>query len=322
MKLIRRILGWILILFFLFSVIPYGIGVSLPPRDLRALPFPESSFAVIAGTPVHYRLWQPEGDAALGVLFVHGLGGSTFSWEETARRLQQEGYLVMAVDLPGFGYSSRDPAFDHSQENRARLLWGLLDEFGGSGLSPTTGWVLAGHSMGGGTVAAMAMERPRETKGLILAAGALFDNNPGAARRLLAYPPLRRWLAVVAQNILLREERLKSFLASAYGRPPTEAELAGYFDPLKEPGTALGLAGLVRRAKSRDPAGLLSYEGPSLAIWGEDDAWVRVEQIERIRTYLPRLAAEIIPGAAHVPMETHPEEFNLRLLSFLSNLTP
>ncbi len=115
--------------------------------------------------------------------------------------LQEAGYLVVAVDLPGFGYSTRDRDINHSQLNRSKLLWELLDKIDALLLPEQKAlqWFLAGHSMGGGTAAAMTKARPLETKALILVDGALFDNNPGFAAKLIEYPPVARWTQVFFQ---------------------------------------------------------------------------------------------------------------------------
>lgn len=79
--------------------------------------------------------------------------------------------------------------------------------------------------MGGGTVSAMAMERSENTRGLVLVDGAVFDNNPLFMSKLLY------------DYYLLKADRFRSFLSSAYGRVPAENELRGYLLPLTQPGT-------------------------------------------------------------------------------------
>src|SRR3954469_12523595 len=44
------------------------------------------------------------------VLLLHGLGSSKASFMDTAAALSRQGYRVHAVDLPGFGASSKAPA--------------------------------------------------------------------------------------------------------------------------------------------------------------------------------------------------------------------
>lgn len=319
-NLSKRILGWLLLIIILLSVLPYGITIPTAARFDPRPPFAESRFVDVDGVTLHYRLWEPQGEVKGKALLVHGLGGSTYSWEKTADPLAQAGYAVVAVDLPAFGYSDRGLRIDHSQSARSQLLWQLLDALDAASSDKSSGaegWSLVGHSMGGGTVAAMAMDRPGDVSALVLVAGALFDNNPSGARMLLAYPPLRRWLSVVAQNFLIREDRIAGFLQSAYGREATDAEIAGYLDPLRQPGTAQALGNFVRTARSEPVDRLAAFTGPALGVWGQNDTWVPMSQAPQIQGYLPQLEIVALAEAYHVPMETHPEAFNAALLNFL-----
>lgn len=320
-KVLKRILGWLLMIVILLSVLPYGITIPTAARFNPKPPFAESHLVDIGGVSLHYRLWQQQGEVAGKVLLVHGMGGSTFSWNNTAPALAAAGFVVVAVDLPAFGYSDRSPRLDNSQSARSLLLWQLLDGIDVA-IATDGAWTLVGHSMGGGTVAAMAMDRPDDTCSLVLVAGALLDNNPPLARALLMYPPLRRWLSVVAYNFLISEERIAGFLQSAYGRAASPAEIAGYLDPLRQPGTAQALGNLVRTAKNEPLERLTAFRRPALALWGEGDTWVPLAQANELHGSLPRLEIVALPGAFHVPMETHPEAFNAALLEFLLRTGP
>ena len=152
-------------------VLPYLVPLSAPADTAEGLPFVNSAFFEAGGTPIHYRLAVPEGPAPLGkLLLVHGLAGSTFSFEALTPLLVQAGVVVVSVDLPGFGYSSRDLDYDHSQRNRAHTLWQLLSQVD-QGFAPDLAaqpWHLAGHSMGGGTAYAMALQQPDRARSLVL----------------------------------------------------------------------------------------------------------------------------------------------------------
>lgn len=162
-RILKKLLVALISLFILLSLIPYLITVPSSDAEYMDKAFPESEYIEINDISVHYRVWTPETSFIKGkVLLVHGLGGSTFSWRNNIAPLQKEGYLVVAADLPGFGYSDRKSGIDHSQRARSDILWQLLDQ-----TDPTldqdaasSGWVLAGHSMGAGTVSAMAINKP------------------------------------------------------------------------------------------------------------------------------------------------------------------
>lgn len=318
-KNVKRIgLGLVFVL-LLLQVIPFLIPVS-KGETIGVDPFTNSHFFRTTDlVDLHYRVWPAKGEYQGNILLIHGLGGSTFTWRFTAETLAANGYFVTAVDLPGFGYSTRQRTLDHSQKQRSQWLWELLDELHQSGQGILSGsWHLMGHSMGGGTATAMAMARPEQTTSLILADGALFDNNPSFVSILLRYPPLARWLQVVLEHVLITGERIGSLLASAYGRSLNAEEQAGYAMPLQLPGTTGSLIDLTRTAKSEPIQKDVLADTPVLAIWGADDTWVPLSATEKIEQALPQLQVEAIAGARHCPMETHPLEFEEILLRFLS----
>jgi len=200
-------------------VLPYMFSVSKAEENYLSKPFRESHFATIDGIVLHYRLFH-----------VHGLGGSTYSFEHMAHSLSAAGYTVVAVDLPGFGYSSRSTSFQHSQKNKALLLWKLLDS-----MRPSCDmWHVIGHSMGGGTVSTMAALQADRVASVIVIAGAMQNSNRFLSS-LLYFPPFSRWTQLYLERTLITAERLGPILETAYGRAPTETEIAAYLVPLQLP---------------------------------------------------------------------------------------
>ena len=311
----KRFLLWMVLgVVVLIVLIPYGIAVSesdgQPPDTL----FAQSAIVDVDGIFLHVRQWEPVGPEKGRILLVHGLGGSTYSWRYTVGPLSEEGFRVLAVDLPAFGYSSRQRGLDHSQRQRSTLLWQFLEQE-----DPGQTWILAGHSMGGGTVAAMAMERPQQTEGIVLVAGAVFETNRGAASRILAFPPAGRWAEVLVEGLVVREERIRSSLTSAYGRTPSEEEVRAHLAPLEQAGTAGALVDLLRTAGNEPLETLKNSAVPVWAIWGERDAWVPLDQAVRLQEEIERTELSVVEGAYHCPMETHPEAFNRILLDLLAH---
>ncbi len=117
------------------------------------------------GLWVHTVEWAPPGagatraDAAR-VLLVHGLGGSTVSWEPIGEELAARlGTTVTALDLPGFGRTrpeGRPASFP--------VHLALLEAF----VAATGPSVLVGNSMGGALGVALAARRPDLLEGLVL----------------------------------------------------------------------------------------------------------------------------------------------------------
>lgn len=299
-----KILKIILLILLILVLIPFFWPLS--SGDLSPSPYEESLYKTVMGHDIHYRLYEP--NLIKGqILMVHGLGGSTFSFDQNYQALVDEGYRVLLVDLPGFGYSSRDP-FDHSQSNRSKLLWTLLDTIS---LDP---WLLLGHSMGGGTVTAMAHDRPESSEGVVLVAGALEGSRDIS---LLKFKPFERYAAFLLEKFLLTERNLSKFLTSAYGFEPSKEALQAYINPLQMPGTASSLIEMVKSSQSIPLEKLKSLEVPFFGIWGQEDTWVPTEKAESYKAYIRNFEYRVIKDSHHCPMETHAESFNDLLIQWL-----
>ncbi len=303
------------VIFILFSTVPYLFPTEIQTIDRHQLVFPNSEFIEVSDLEIHYRKWKAINGKEINILLVHGLGASTFSWRYTAPVLQEEGFRVIAVDLPGFGLSERKAGLDHSPEGRGELLWAMLEE-----LHSSKQWNLVGHSMGGATVTAMALQKPDQTKSVTLAAGALAGFEPSFFTSLLKYPPVSQWVRVLGSRFLLDEGRVEQLLASAYGRQPTEHEIKGYYLPLTIEKSDAVLADLLKTVPESLLDRLDKLDRPVLCIWGEDDAWVPVEHGKKLDRLLPISDLIIMPGEGHCPMETAPDKFDNKLIDFLAAL--
>lgn len=320
-KWFKRILISLFIIFIVASIIPYLIPIKTNTVN-NPKPFEESKYQNINNIKIHYRTWFPKDigtDIKGKVLMVHGLGGSTFSWRNNIRELVDKGYIVVAVDLPGFGYSDKSAGIDHSQKNRSKILWSLLDEIDLSLMnnSKELKWTLMGHSMGGGTVTAMAIDRAYKTENIVLVSGALFDNSPQFVSNILYYPPVKRGLKVILGNYMINYRNIENYLSSAYGRNPNKEEVLGYLKPLQDTGPLSFIGDLLLTARNEPVEGLRDIDVPILYVAGENDTWVPKEQAVDLKEIIPRINIITIKDASHCSMETDSDEFNNILNSFL-----
>src|SRR5918992_693000 len=86
------------------------------------------------------------------LVLLHGLGATKSSWLPIVPALAAR-YRVLAIDLPGFGASSK-PIGAYSAEWFAHHVFALIDRLGHERV------LLAGNSMGGWVSMAMAMRGP------------------------------------------------------------------------------------------------------------------------------------------------------------------
>lgn len=320
MKILKFIFGLLLTIFVMMSIIPYLVPLT-KPNDINYKPFENSNFIVIEDVQIHYRIYHSASRTPIGkLLMVHGLGGSTYSFEKNAQVIADEGYIVLLVDLPGFGYSQRLETFDHSQENRSVVLWSLLDAMDSAFNEEIRSkkWNLAGHSMGGGTVAAMAVLSPHNTESVILIDAALNETNRQSI--LFKYPPVTRWLQVALERILIRQDFISDFLSSAYGREPSMEDVTGYLKPLEQSGTARSFKGFLRTSRNMEIERIQDIDLPVLIVWGEEDRWIPIDEAYKTDGLFDDSKLVTIEKSGHCPMETHPMQFNTFLINWLSDL--
>lgn len=122
------------------------------------------------GFPVKKALQNPtiayidEGSGKETIILVHGLASNAGFWRYVIPELSKH-YRVIAVDLPGYGKSSKEP-YSFTLSFYAEQIKRLADHLG------VKKFVYAGHSMGGQIGLIFALKYPQMLDKLVLAAPA------------------------------------------------------------------------------------------------------------------------------------------------------
>jgi pimeloyl-ACP methyl ester carboxylesterase len=142
----------------------------VPPPDRAAEP---DGFVVVVepGDRIHFLDWGGgggPGEADPGILLIHGLSNTAWSWSPVARRMPASRHVV-AMDLRGHGLS--DAPTDGYDE--ATFAGDVLAVAEGSGLLATADdrVVLAGHGFGAIVAAWAAAKMGERCAGLVLVDG-------------------------------------------------------------------------------------------------------------------------------------------------------
>jgi pimeloyl-ACP methyl ester carboxylesterase len=306
------------VLLFLLLMSSFVSG-SVPYGDIPAKPFENSNFAVIDSLRIHYRTWNTEIKNPKGkVLLIHGFCGSTFCWRFNYDTLVNAGYMVVAIDLPGFGYSQRSAKLNQSQSNRARMIWELI-----AVIDPqsTSKWNIVGHSMGGGTAEAVALMKPERIQSLTILDGMIFIRNNNVNLRvvgLVNHPVYKEILLSYTEHRYLSFSKFRRQLKGTYGFLPDTLTVNGYLEPLQIEGTAETVVNLLANSdeiQDLDAKGLSQF--PVLVIWGKKDHTIRLSNGKKLKRAVPSIELKVIPDAHHMAMETHPGVFNRMLIEFM-----
>lgn len=299
----------------LLLVVPYLIP--LPKQKInKVLPFQNSSFLKLGNTNVHYRVWESKSDTIENYVFLfHGFAGSTYSFETLVPYLQQSNCKVVAIDLPAFGYSDKSSTADFSDSLRVQIALELMNR-----INPNVPWIVVGHSMGGHATACLAHYFPNKVKKLVFIDGVPFLKiKRSKSSFLLGIHPLKRWAEIIAHYFLYTEDKFADLLGSAYGVSPRPQQVKAYLQPFLLPGSASAILKMASLNKSISIDIKKLNEIPKLILWGENDTWVSIQSAYDFFNQNKNSQLQIISGAGHCPMETHPAETSFQIIKFCRN---
>lgn len=152
----------------------------------KGYPFANSEYFSHGDYRLHYRIDPAKGTEKAKMFMIHGFGCDTTFFDELVEIYTKDGIKCVRVDLPDFGYSSREDK-DTTYVPQTKMLYELMDKLDTDG----TGWVLLGHSMGGSVSLQMANEDAGRFNAIILNAPLLMFNVPPWLSKLIVIKPLR-----------------------------------------------------------------------------------------------------------------------------------
>lgn len=268
---------------------------------LPTTPRPFGRFARLDGLRIRY-LERPGHEPT--VLMIHGLPGTAADFDAATPLIA--GQRVIAIDRPGFGFSSGGY---FPIDRQLEAIHDLLARLGVSRV------LIAGHSYGGTIALAYAERHPGAVAGLVLIDAAAACAHTGSlekaqARLVQALElPVVAPLADVTFSQLLRTASAERGESEAFGPDPVDAghrrrllsinlkhgNLEAYAGEVLASGGVI--AGINR--------GLSALRVPAVVLQGDRDRLVRPECGRELAARLPGARLEMVPGGHMVPY-THP----------------
>jgi len=247
-----------------------------------------------------------EGGHGPTVLLIHGFGGDKEHWTRFARKLTDR-YHVIAIDLPGFGESSRIEGLSYGPKEQAARIEELRAALAIESMH------LAGNSMGGMIAGAYAQQYPTRTLSLTLInSGGVRSPEPSELSLELAQ----------GRNPLLvaTREDMDKLMAFSFHKPPYIPDLVvtqlynknlphrewngRIFKEIAANGT------IVEEA-------LPHIEAPILVLWGDKDRVIHVSATQTIQKIKPEAEIKILADCGHAPMIERVDESAQVFLEFL-----
>ena len=275
-------------------------------RDGQGWPHRECSrFVNAAGLRWHVQQMGCTGAAmpAPWALLIHGTGAATHSWRGLMP-LMAAHFNVLAIDLPGHGFTAMGPATQMSLPGMAQALGSLLVA---TKVAPQ---LIVGHSAGAAIGARMSLDGHTAGATLVSLNGALLPLGglPG-----VLFPPVAKLMAKVPFVPSLFARRAAD--AAAVRRliegtgstlDATGAELYGRL--LRSPGHAAGALAMMANWDLRP----LERDFPRLKtrltlVAGANDRAVPPGQARRVQALVPGARLVVLDGLGHLAHEERPD---------------
>jgi pimeloyl-ACP methyl ester carboxylesterase len=266
----------------------------LPP-GVQLVPTPLGSVAAQLSGP-------PDGPP---IMLVHGTAAWSGFWSHVSRHLAARGWRVIAIDLPPFGYSDRDPQARYDRRTQAVRLSAVLRSVA---KRPA---VVVGHSFGAGATTELALQSPRQLRQLVLVDAALGKLNPPAgekggaadvlAIRLIAEPVTSASVTnpaatgALLRSMIARKEAAEPWL-DVLRQPMRRSQTTGAY--------AAWLPALFVKddgALSRRTGNLQTIAAPVALIWGTADTVTPLAEGERLAQLTRARSFVRLPGVGHIP---------------------
>lgn len=272
--------------------------------------------------PVRLHVEVAGDDDAPPVVMLHGITMSGRTWDWVVDDLATR-FRVIRLDFRGHGRSGRAPGryepIDYVGDAVA-----VCEQVAGRPC------YVVGHSLGGGTAAALVQRRPE------LVLGAVLEDPPlGPMPRLPDGNALRNGFALMHESVprLQKQSIPQDVLAAALGRAPAPsgppfAELlhADALDVMAECLLHLDVTVLDGVVNGRMPPAYdpdLGLPVPALVVGADPaspDAVFRPADAERLQRLSPHVDVEVVTGASHFlhDEQAHRDDFRRLLFGFLA----
>lgn len=248
------------------------------------------------------------------VILIHGLAASLFDWSDLIPELANAGYAAYALDLLGHGESKKPASLDeYTIDNVFMHFCDWIES-----LKLDSPPVLIGHSLGGYLAIRFALNNPCQVRALILADPFYsIDQLPFLLRihykrplintALIEHTP--QWLfrsIIDLTSLSIRNGHTLSSIVRTQTAADYKRAHPGIFNIIP---SIVDISAQVGQ--------LLQ---PTLILWGANDQTLTPNSFHLILNKFQQASGAAIAGAGHVPHQSHPLEFNQRVLKFLASL--
>ena len=269
------------------------------------------TFVDLEGLSTHYVKMG----AGAPVIVLHGFFFDSQMWSKNLDALAQE-YTVYALDLWGFGFSTRKP-LDYGYPLYTRQVRAFMDAL------QIERAHLIGQSMGGGTIMNFTISDRERVDKIVLVDAAGMPNPLPIMGRISNLPLLGEMMYSLKGNFMHRFVLGNNFV---YNKHLLTDE---FFDQLmgfhKIKGSTEVMLSVTRRmffdTLSEEIKQLGTLDVPTLIVWGKNETSIRLSIGQELHARLPGSQFVALDEAGHCSNIDQAEEFNRLALAFLRDGT-
>ena len=281
------------------------------PLDDWASQYAPGKFIELDGLSTHYI----EKGSGEPVILLHGFFFDTYMWNKNID-LRADKYKVYAIDLWGFGYSTRKP-LDYGYPLYTQQLLKFIDALEIPKAS------LVGQSMGGGTIINFTVSNRHRVDKIILVDAAGLPNKLPIMGRISNLPKLGEFMYDLNSNFIRRMTLGNTFLHNKQNITDEYFENATRFHKIK--GTAEVMLSITRKqffdTLMEEIKRLSLINVPTLIVWGREEKSIPLSIGKEMHRILKGSRLEIFDQAGHCAHDDQPEMFNQLVLDFLARHT-
>ena len=289
-------------------------------KQVAGWPYQNSEYLAYEEYKIHYRIDLPKGKEKGKMFMIHGFGCDTTFYDELAADYTAKGMRCVRVDLPDFGYSTREVK-GIKYVNRVDMLVALMDYLDSKETNPDK-WIVVGHSMGGSVTLDIADLDLPKVKAYMLYAPMFMFNVPPIMSKMFQMKWMGAMMDTALKYVMPYDALVKVVLLIATMSPRYIAhyDVSLAANPLKLKDTGKGLCYMSSKASHPDYADMKKIKAPVLLVWGGLDLFVPKSKVKKLTESLPD-STEVytVPLAGHCVVQNFHKKCCNYGIGFLKN---
>lgn len=293
----KKALSIVMALIMILTAVTFAFAVDTEK------PFDNSEFYKVNDDyTLHYRTYEAKGVEKNQIMLIHGFCLSTATFEGLAEIYAENGYTTVLVDVPNFGYSSRESS-ETNLMDREDVIYALMDYLGGT-------FIVGGHSMGGGLAINLATDHPEKVTGLVLFAPQTSADSSEMKIPAFLHKPMQLMMETVRTVILhfpcvIRYALVAgSFSSMEFAK---DYDISKITDPFTIKGTGAGIAIMSTHTRGSDLSKLKALNIPCVIVTADKDMVASADNLQAIIDNAPEGTKFVnFAEGGHMMMEYNP----------------